>query len=59
MSKEKLIGDIITGANVVELVKHTIAKLGLVYVAPLSESVLDEKISKAIVRKAHHEENAQ
>lgn len=59
MSKEKLISDILTGANVVELVKNTISKLGLVYVAPLSESVLDEKISKAIVRKAHIEENAQ
>lgn len=59
MSKEKLIGDVITGANVVELVKHTISKLGLVYIAPLDESVLDEKISKAIVRKAHVGESKQ
>lgn len=57
MSKEKMISDIITGANVVELVKGTIASLGLVYVAPLDESVLDEKISKAIVRKAHNGED--
>ena len=56
MSKEKMIGDIITVANVTELVKHTISKLGLVYIAPLDESIQDEKISKAIVRKAKNGE---
>lgn len=51
MSKEKLISDTVTIANVVELTKHTLAKIGLVYLAPLDESVQDEKVSKAIVRQ--------
>lgn len=51
MSKEKLIGDIVSIANAVEFVKNTIAAVGLVYIAPLDESVQDEKISKAILRK--------
>lgn len=59
MSKEKLIDDVITAANVVEFVKNTLSAVGLVYLAPLDESVLDEKISKAIVRKAHLEGNDQ
>jgi hypothetical protein len=46
--KEQLITNIITGANTVEVVKRTLAKVGLQFLAPLSESVLDEKISKAI-----------
>lgn len=51
MSNEKLIEDVITIANTTELVKNTIAKLGLTYIAPLEESIQDEKISKAINRK--------
>lgn len=51
MSKEKLISDVITIANTTELVKNTIAKLGLTYIAPLEESVQDEQISKAIIRR--------
>lgn len=55
MSKEKIIGDVITGANTIELVKHALSAIGLVYLAPLEESILDEQISKAIVGKAHGE----
>jgi len=51
MSKDKLIGDVITIANTTELVKNTIAKLGLTYIAPLEESVQDEQISKAVIRR--------
>jgi len=51
MSKDKLISDVITIANTTELVKNTIAKLGLTYIAPLEESVQDEQISKAIIRR--------
>lgn len=51
MSNEKLISDVVAIANTTELVKNTIAKLGLTYIAPLSESIQDEKISKAIIRK--------
>jgi len=47
--KEQLITNIVTVANTVEVVKKTLAKVGLQFLAPLSESVLDEKISKAIV----------
>lgn len=47
--KEQLITNTITVANTVEVVKKTLAKVGLQFLAPLSESVLDEKISKAIV----------
>jgi len=46
--KAQLITNIVTVANTVEVVKKTLAKVGLQYLAPLSESVLDEKISKAI-----------
>jgi hypothetical protein len=55
VSKEKMVEDIITGANTIELVKHALAAVGLVYLAPLEESILDEQISKAIVAKAHGE----
>lgn len=50
MSKEKLIGDIVTIANAVEFVKNTLDKVGLVYLAPLEESKKDEKVSKAILK---------
>jgi hypothetical protein len=47
--KEQLITNIVTVANTVEVVKKTLAKVGLQFLAPLGESMLDEKISKAIV----------
>jgi len=50
MSKEKLIGDIVTTANAVEFINNTLNGVGLVYLAPLEESVKDEKISKAIIK---------
>jgi hypothetical protein len=49
--KEQLITNIVTVANTVEVVKKTLAKVGLQYLAPLGESVMDEKISKAIVAR--------
>lgn len=39
---------IITNANIIELTKRTLAKIGLEFAAPLEPSVLDEKILKAI-----------
>lgn len=42
----------ITAANIVELTKKTLSKVGLVYVQPLPESVQEEKISKAIIKNA-------
>jgi len=47
--KEKFVRDVITVANTTELVKKTIAKVGMEFLAPLSESIQDEKISKAIL----------
>lgn len=49
--KSQLITNIVTVANTVEVVKKTLAKVGLQYLAPLGESVMDEKISKAIVAR--------
>jgi hypothetical protein len=51
MTDKALIDKIITVANVTELVKKTVAKLGLEFIAPLDESIQDEKISKAIVAR--------
>ena len=48
--------NIITMANVMELVKRTIAKVGLEYIAPLPEAIQDEKISKAITATARGEQ---
>lgn len=56
MSKEKLIGDIVTVANSVEFIKNTLEAVGLVYLAPLDESVKDEKISKAIIMAIKEED---
>jgi hypothetical protein len=50
MSKEKIIGDVVTVSNAVEFIKNTLEGVGLVYLAPLEESVKDEKISKAIIK---------
>lgn len=49
INKDVFIQDTISIANAVELVKATIAKVGFVYIAPLTEAVQDEKISAAIV----------
>jgi hypothetical protein len=52
MGKEELIRDVITVANTAELVKRTIAKVGMEFIAPLGESVQDEKITKAVIKRA-------
>jgi len=49
INKDNLVIDTISIANTVELVKATIAKVGLEYIAPLDNAVQDEQISKAIV----------
>ena len=49
VNKETLVADTITLANTVELVKATIDKVGLEYIAPLAPAIQDEQISKAIV----------
>lgn len=50
-NKQQLLENIITVANTVELVKKTINKVGLEFIAPLSDSVQDEKISKTILQR--------
>lgn len=52
MDKAELVRDIITVANTAELVKRTIAKVGMEFIAPLGESVQDEKIAKAVIARA-------
>ena len=53
--KAQLISNVLTVANTVELVKQTINKVGLEFIAPLQESVQDEKISKAILSQVKGE----
>lgn len=48
MNRQTFIQDTVTIANTVELVKATINKVGLEYIAPLPPAIQDEQISKAI-----------
>lgn len=48
MNQQTFIQDTVTIANTVELVKATINKVGLEFIAPLPAAVQDEHISKAI-----------
>lgn len=48
MNQQTFIQDTVTIANTVELVKATINKVGLEYIAPLPPAIQDEHISKAI-----------
>lgn len=48
MNKQTFLADTITIANTVELVKATVNKVGLEYIAPLDPAIQDEQISKAI-----------
>lgn len=50
MSKN-LVDNVVTLANAAEFIKTTIRKVGLVYIAPLSEEIQAEKISKAITQQ--------
>lgn len=53
------INQLITCANVIELTKRTLSKIGLEFAAPLEPAVLDEKILKAINRDGFAPEGAQ
>lgn len=44
-----LISNILVTANVMEIAKQVIKKVGLEYLPPLEDSVVEEQISKAIV----------
>ena len=46
--KQKEIAAIIIAATLVELVKHTIDKVGLEHMAPVTDSVRNEQISKVV-----------
>jgi hypothetical protein len=48
MNQQTFIQDTVTIANTVELVKSTIDKVGLEFIAPLDPAIQDEHISKAI-----------
>lgn len=50
--KSQFMETVISVANTTELVKRTIAKVGMEFISPLTESVQDEKILKAINKKA-------
>jgi osmotically-inducible protein OsmY len=48
MNQQTFIQDTVSIANTVELVKSTINKVGLEFIAPLEQTIQDEAISKAI-----------
>lgn len=48
MNQQTFIQDTVSIANTVELVKHTIDKVGLEFIAPMEPALQDEAISKAI-----------
>lgn len=49
-TEQSLVDKTILLANTVEVIKGTIEKVGLEFIAPLPEAVQDEKISRAINR---------
>ena len=48
MNQQTFIQDTVSIANTVELVKNTINKVGLEFIAPMEPALQDEAISKAI-----------
>jgi hypothetical protein len=48
---DNLVTNIVTIANVIELVKAVVGKVGLEFQAPMDTSIEDEKISKAILAR--------
>ena len=48
-NKEMLVSNVLVIANVAELTKRTLQKIGLEYLPPLDEAIVEEQISKAIV----------
>ncbi|EJI5696446.1 hypothetical protein NFI00_000149 [Salmonella enterica] len=46
---ETLVSNVLVVANVTEVVKRTVQKVGLEYLPPLDEAIVEEQISKAIV----------
>jgi len=55
----KYIETVVTAANVTELAKKTLSKVGFVFAQPLPEAVQEEKIAKAITSKLVKEGTAQ
>lgn len=52
MKEDILVGNTLTLANIFVLIDKTTQKVGLEFLAPLEETVRDEKISKAIKSQA-------
>lgn len=48
-NKEMLVSNVLVVANAAELIKRTLQKVGLEYLPPLDEAVVEEQTSKAIV----------
>ncbi|ASU03438.1 hypothetical protein RISINGSUN_232 [Erwinia phage vB_EamM_RisingSun] len=46
---ETLVSNVLVVANVTEVVKRTVQKVGLDYLPPLDEAIVEEQISKAVV----------
>lgn len=55
MSKH-LVNNVIALANAADLIKETIRKVGLEYIAPLDPAVQAEKISKALTKRVIREQ---
>lgn len=51
MSKH-LVDNVVSLANAADIIKDTIRKVGLEYIAPLDPAVQAEKISKALSKRA-------
>lgn len=49
MNKETLVSNVLVIANAAEVVKRTLQKVGLEYLPPLDEAIVEEQISKAVV----------
>lgn len=56
MNKELLLSNTVSVANVTALIKETIKKVGLEYVAPLDEAIQNEEINKAVLNQIHSTE---
>ena len=48
-NKEVLISNVLVVANTAEVIKRTLQKIGLEYLPPLDEAIVEEQISKALV----------
>ena len=59
MDNGLLINNTITAANIFELTKKALTKVGLEYICPLEDSIVDEQISKAMNERIGGMENDQ